>query len=300
MAKERKEIYCVECGTKNKIESEKCTKCHRKLNPSDHAFKDYVWNKFTGGAQDEFLKLLIRFLKKHLYGVLMSCSVIFTGLAVITNVSNSKEQVEIVTTRPIIKYVGEGLAAKDVVDKYANAIKAKDWSTVYGLQLVKTNPEAYEEIIEYSDNSSPSFGEKKPIKVHTLAKFGDIYFRDGRDYEIDDYEEVTGEGKYGNHQYYRYKLWVDFHEGNSNTGVDTYWLADEVEVVEVDGNYYITGEKHYYEQMNLSDIIIRGMIYNAGGDMTKVHLYDVYDENLCDDMENCIAKFGGMEVSQEW
>lgn len=303
MAKSCK-IFCVECGKENKVTAKKCIKCHKNPNPKEHAFKDYVWGKMSSGAQDEFFKQLKNYILSHLYGIVMSCSLVFTGVAIINNVV-SGNHVDKVTERPTYEYVGAGLSSKEVVEKYAEAIKENDFTTVYGLQLSKTRSDIYKEIMNYSDNSSPGFGEKKPIKVHTMIKFGDIYFNNDRSFEVYDATDEVSNGNYGDYKYYRYNVVIPFCGNGACMSADgtfeySFWLTDQVEVVEIDGNSYITGEKHHYEQMNLSQIIARGVIYNAGGDMTKVNIEDLDNPSLCGDVDDCLSKFGGMEVEQEW
>lgn len=305
MDKKDEVIYCVECGAKNAPDIEKCTKCHKNPDPKDHAWKDYWKEKFEGKIEDNAFNLIKEFIKKHLYGVLMTCSVVFTGVSLALNVTPSSKIKE-VDSKPEIKYLGEGLSPVELLEKYVVAAKENDVGTLMGLQLENTRPDIYEEISHLTDNSSPGFGEKKPIKTHTVSKFRDIYFRDDRRYRITKPSMDVDSGKYGNYDYTRYNLHLTFCVNNDCDTSDG-WdynkitaFTDQIEVIEVDDNYYIVGEKHHYEFMNLSQIIVRGLIYNAKGDMTKVDLTLADDGDICGDIEDCLSKYGGMEVESEW
>lgn len=298
-------IYCVECGSKNDINNKKCTNCHKTVDPKDHAWHDYWKEKVGGKIGDNTFKLIKKYIERHLYGVLMTCSVLFTGVSLALNVDQSAPVKE-VTRKPEIKYLGEGLQPLELLEKYVNAAKENDIATMRGLQLENTKPEVYNELLKLSDNSSPGFGEKKPIKTHTVVKFRDIYFRDNRYYTIEKSPLEVDSGKYGEYEYERYGIYLTFCK-NNECGDRPVWdsdkevgIVDQIEVIEIEGNYYVVGEKHHYEHMNLSDIIMRGLIYNAKGDMTKVDISSVNDLNICGDVEDCLKKFGGMEVNSDW
>lgn len=308
MDKKDEVIYCVECGEKNAPDTEKCTKCHKNPDPKDHAWKDYWKEKVGGKIEDNAFDLIKKYIEKHLYGVLMTCSVVFTGVSLALNVTPSNKIKE-VDSKPEIKYLGEGLSPMELLEKYVSAAKENDVGTLMGLQLENTRPDIYEEISHLTDNSSPSFGEKKPIKTHTVSKFRDIYFRDNRVYSIEPSRLEVNSGKYGDYDYERYELYLIFCENNEcgdpdAVAFDSYrmiMIVDQIEVVLVDRNYYIIGEKHHYEHMNLSDVIERGIIYNAKGDMTKVDVSSSFDIlETCDDAEECFSKYGGMEAESEW
>lgn len=98
-------IYCVFCGTENKVEDKKCSKCKKELNPLEHPFKDYIYNHIKddlkGKATDSIISLLKNFIKSHLYGSLMTAAIIFTVVAGIVSPKADKPSYESVAYKPI-------------------------------------------------------------------------------------------------------------------------------------------------------------------------------------------------------
>lgn len=95
--------YCIYCGTKNKIENKKCTKCHKKLNPKDRPLLEYLKSKIKddlkGNVEDNIIDIITKYIKTHLYGFIMTCSIIITTTCVITNVVEDN-YIEKVTEKP--------------------------------------------------------------------------------------------------------------------------------------------------------------------------------------------------------
>ena len=115
MAKNNEHIYCVYCGKEN-IKSDKyCISCKKELNPKNRPFRDYikekVEDKLGGDVQDSFIAIMAGFIKTHLYGTLLTCSIVITAVSVVSNVVNNSIDFEVVNERPamVIKneYMGE-------------------------------------------------------------------------------------------------------------------------------------------------------------------------------------------------
>lgn len=94
MAKKKekaKKIYCVYCGKENDNNLEKCTKCKKELNPKNHLFKDFLYDHIKddlkGKLEDNIFSYLKNYIISHLYGVVMTVSVLFTGVALITSLT---------------------------------------------------------------------------------------------------------------------------------------------------------------------------------------------------------------------
>ena len=279
MKKNDKTIYCIECGTKNEASDEKCTKCHKKLYPKDHALKDYVWGKFTGGVQDEFFKAFIRFLKKHLYGILMSCSVIFTGVAIVANAIAADGHIEKVTERPVIEkiYTGEGLSGLELVTKYVESIKVGDEKVYRGLLLEYALPEVYASIKDETNNEYGGW-KTKPIATHTLIDYGKYYFKEGAVHI--DYDEVPpyNHGKFKEYEFYRYDVSMNFCSKGNCESLGGFYTTDQVEILKVDGNFYVLGEDHHIEFCNISDMVMRGLLFQANGDTSNIDFNEQFDE----------------------
>ena len=95
--------YCIYCGTKNKIEDKKCIKCHKKLNPKDRPLLEYIKSKIKdtvkGNIEDNIIDIITKYIKTHLYGFIMTCSIIITTTCIITNVVEDN-YIEKVTEKP--------------------------------------------------------------------------------------------------------------------------------------------------------------------------------------------------------
>lgn len=97
--------YCVFCGTKNKIENKKCIKCQKKLNPKDRPLLDYMKSKIKdnlkGNIEDNIIDIITKYIKSHLYGFIMTCSIIITSTCIITNVVENN-YIENVIEKPLL------------------------------------------------------------------------------------------------------------------------------------------------------------------------------------------------------
>lgn len=98
-------IYCLHCGKKNNIENKVCSFCNKKLNEKDHEFRDYLKDKLKdeipGTIEDNFFSYLSAFLKKYLYGILVSISIVTVTTTILVTREQSPET--IVTKKPVFK-----------------------------------------------------------------------------------------------------------------------------------------------------------------------------------------------------
>lgn len=110
--------YCVYCGTKNKLEDKKCIKCHKKLNPKDHPLLDYLKSKtkdnLKGKLEDNIFSTIINYIKSHLYGFILTCSIIVSTTCIVTNIINTSN-IQNVTEKP-------ATLNKCIFDNYSLAI----------------------------------------------------------------------------------------------------------------------------------------------------------------------------------
>lgn len=98
MSKKRGIVYCTYCGTENKKTEIKCCKCNKELLAKDNLAVDHLKKKAIGKVQDDLLSGFLSFIKSHLYGTVLTFSVIISATIIaIVNMSNSYE---IVTEKP--------------------------------------------------------------------------------------------------------------------------------------------------------------------------------------------------------
>ncbi len=81
MSKKRGIVYCTYCGAENPKKSINCSKCNKKLL-----------------AKDNLLSTFLNFIKSHLYGSILTFSVVISATTIA--VVNMTTNYEIVTERP--------------------------------------------------------------------------------------------------------------------------------------------------------------------------------------------------------
>ena len=278
-------IYCVYCGTKNKAKQEKCTSCGKDLNPKSD-FQEYLKKRPGIMIKNGIFSMIINFIKSHLYGTILTCSIIFTvATGVAVNVQNSYF-VEKVNERPVFEstYAGEGLNAEDLLNKYIQAIKENDTDTIKNLQFETFYPEIAEKINEEAKNVSDGF---TPFAHHDLGVNGHIYFNDDDVkyglYKLDDY--YYGSPTFSGYNFIVYNFTTTYsgediktyqHNEEENWWVSPegiYGLVDEVQLIEMDGNLYVYGEDVSPEARNFSEIVPRGEILKLNnGDFSCIFI----------------------------
>lgn len=102
----KKNIYCVYCGEKNKINDLECKKCKKKLNPKQHEFldylKDHIKADLKGKVQDKLISVIKNFIISHLYGTILTATLIFTIVSGVVTTINENKNIEKVTEKPFV------------------------------------------------------------------------------------------------------------------------------------------------------------------------------------------------------
>lgn len=83
-------IYCVHCGKKNEISKDKeCMLCKKNLYEKNHELKDYLYEKvkdeISGNIEENILGFITALIKKYLYGIIVTASVVFAVTSVTVN-----------------------------------------------------------------------------------------------------------------------------------------------------------------------------------------------------------------------
>lgn len=253
----KNKIYCVFCGTENSVKDKRCKKCYRKLNPKERPIFDYikskVSDKYSGDLKDNVTSIIINFIKSHLYGTIFTCSVIISAVSIVVNANvNNYEKVK---EKPVITnkytYIGEGLTTSEIVDKYINAIKENDLKTIESLQLENFYPEVVEYVKgkKYTNESYGYFSDAFQISEHELVDRKSVFLSDNLYLNVYDSSElVVPNGNYGDYNFYRYVIHMGYCYSNDCRIIDEKEVSDYssrivIELIEVDDNYYIGGEK---------------------------------------------------------
>lgn len=72
--------YCIFCGAENAADADTCRVCGKTLHPQENLLKEYLYrktkDKLKGKAEDSFLSVIRNWILSHLYGVVVTVSLI--------------------------------------------------------------------------------------------------------------------------------------------------------------------------------------------------------------------------------
>ncbi len=81
--------YCTSCGAANKKSAHTCGECKKEINKKHRPFFEFIKRRAKnwgmGELQGRLFDFAKGFIKSHLYGFVMTVSVVITGSVVITN-----------------------------------------------------------------------------------------------------------------------------------------------------------------------------------------------------------------------
>ncbi len=280
-----KKQYCVHCGAENNIEDKKCCKCKKTIKPKSNLL-EYMKENAKDKAEDKVMSIIKDYIKSHLYGTILICSIIATVTSAVI-VNNEDNYIQKVTEKPNLSsvntYEGEGLTASEVVRKYTEAIRLKDYNIAKNLWLENFYLEIKEEIIQYAENNNLVNTYDKPITNHDLYANGSIYFGDWKDdYFILDREELIERGSFGNYNYISINFQTTYTINEEDIGKykeyadgvtrisEGEYITDSIELIEVNGNYYVLGEDLYWENSYEDRMTRKEILTQKGGDISNV------------------------------
>lgn len=91
--KKRSIRYCVFCGSENDAEQKTCAACGKELYPQENLLEEYLRKEaeeqIKGKIVDTVFDKLKKFLLSHLYGIVLTVSVVFTAAAAVGAVGGS-------------------------------------------------------------------------------------------------------------------------------------------------------------------------------------------------------------------
>lgn len=305
----KNKIYCTKCGTENNINNTDCIKCHEVLNKKHHPLLEYMKSKIKGKfkdkVEDKAFSIIINYIKSNLYGFILSISILASLTSVVVNVvlNNNTNDIQKVTEKPTIvseiSYEGAGLSAIELTRKYINAIDSNDFDTINGLQLENFHKEIYDKIKEYSDTNLV-YDYDVAATNHELVTNNKIYFSYNQDnIYIGESELIRNTDKFGDYTTENFYVSIGYCSYNDCKGTYDYGVyysaGIEVQLVNVDGNYYILGEKIAQMMGQDEDIMLRAL-HRANGDTTKFSFEESLKEfNSCNDDTNCLKENGWIQ-----
>ncbi len=279
-------IYCVYCGQENKIESKKCSKCEKELNPKNRPFRDYIQkkveDKLGGKVQDSMFALISGFIKTHLYGTVLTCSIIISAVSFVVNVINNSNEFEVVKERPVVtqklKYAGEGLTSKEVVIAYVDALNDGKLDEAKLYELNTFYPDIFNNLIDKNAYE----GNGVFLSNNELLNNRESIFK-----EKESYQEAWAPGlvlnsKYDDYSFVRHAIYFNYcHLHNCDEEDNKFKIVIDVEVILIDGNYYVSGTEKEVP-MSIDQDLDYQFLLKYKGDVDKFTQQDIdtyIDEN---------------------
>lgn len=294
-----KKLFCVYCGTENKIDKKRCKKCFRKLQPQDHLLLEYLKSKVKENCEDNFFSIIKSYIKSHLYGVLVTCSIIVSAITTVVNVTNNQMNFEIVTKKPteITMYTGANLAQEQIVEKYIEAVKSGNETNIKNLKLETFYPEVKKKI----ENQSLKETEIEPILGNEYSKNGAYFYKEVQEEHnifkanpvygaIDDYY-INWYGEYQTFTYEFSLLYCSHNKCGEEETVDSMIgvpsVIIRIQLILLDGNYYVLGDELY--DGILYNYLVGKLLLKHKGNTNQFSFMEIdYAMNTCYDPEECL------------
>ncbi len=270
-------IYCVYCGKESKLDAIECTKCKKELDPKNRPFRDYIKKKIEekldGEVQDTFISLIINFIRTNLYGTVLTCSIVISAISVVANVVNNSSDFEEVKERPVItqklKYAGDGLTSKEVMINYLDALNDGNIRKAKAYELNSFHSDIFNSLVgKEIDTGYGSF-----LSQNELLDNKDMLFRDVKEYSEGNSFEVIPNGTYGDYEFVRHVIFMKYCYGN-NCDDRKFTIAYDIEMIEIDGNYYVSGTIKE-TPLAVDDQVLYDFMVKFEGDTSKFTLQDI-------------------------
>ena len=195
--------YCPICGSINSFKNKRCMKCDSRLRPWDKDLEFLITNQLEGDIRGGIVSAVLTFLKSHLYGVVLSITLI--AVIVPNVILTSQENGHNVTLKPRILLTQEKNTKKYATSKEMMVDFMKDLTTSKDL-----NNYLYENYFEVDKTKYHNNLDKlKNVLENKEANNQDYYIEFARHhYENANQEEVYQYGV-GIEEEYKYIEAVD-------------------------------------------------------------------------------------------
>lgn len=131
-----KMLFCSNCGERHKPKDKFCRKCKRKLPIKSRLLINYLKEglieEISGKAEENIISLIINFIKSHLYGTILTFSIVATIATIVTTEvvdSNRYEEVKAkpqLTTTDKIKPAADYTILENVEKEYFKMLETKN------------------------------------------------------------------------------------------------------------------------------------------------------------------------------
>ncbi len=152
-----KKIHCIHCNSINDEKNVTCKECGKELNELEQYFVKLVKGDLTGFAKDKLFFLIEEFIRTHIYGIVLTLTIIVGATAnIIARGDNAKvveEFTALQSTTSITEKVNEdGIAAQLSEEQMMNLIillDQKDYESYDKLSYDYTyGTNLYEQLVE--------------------------------------------------------------------------------------------------------------------------------------------------------
>lgn len=262
-----KKIYCIHCGKKNPSSNKYCNYCHKKLKERDRVLYDYIFDQTLSDIKDNalgtFFDKIKYILKKYLYGIILSITVV---TSVVSNIVIRNNYSEVVEEKPIFipKEVIKYNSPNDLMLAFDNYFIAKDEENIKMLLFDNVYPS--ESLSLGIDTSKmPYVYDSSVIKDINLVNNIDYFSQDNMKimYNVMDMKEVPSDEL----KYYG-DLVVKLVESSIDTYVaetsfvyynelgeeETYFDLDFI-LISKDNSYYIAGINYYNPDNRIEEFL---------------------------------------------
>ena len=92
-------MYCIHCGSENK-KNKICRVCNRPVKEIDIKILEYIKGKVSGDVIDSVTDTIISFIKHHIYGIVLTISIIVSVSSNVIIRNNSIDSSSLTNERP--------------------------------------------------------------------------------------------------------------------------------------------------------------------------------------------------------
>ena len=252
-------IYCIFCGEENNSKDKKCKnpKCGKELNPKSHLYRTYIYEKFKEDIGNSIFSHIISFLRRNLYGIIMSASIIATVSIIIVNgLSNSyitelKEEPIFEYATKVGPYSGAGLSNEQIVNRYVDLLQNNNIEEAKTLlaenylskDIIDSIPFDKSYQYYYKGLKHDLLKERNKFFTHLDSKIVQPEAGDSGRFgyalgEVDPVYDTSRYEIYGNYSEFHYCTNNDCNNDENKIIA----LIEIIETIKVDGNYYILSE----------------------------------------------------------
>lgn len=261
-----KKIYCIHCGKKNNKKNKYCNFCHQKLKEKDRVLFDYLFDQSLSDMKDTVISnafdKIKYFLKKYLYGIVLSITVV---TSVVSNIIIRNDYSQVVDSKPIFnkKVFVKYNSADNFMQAFTHYYTIKDKDSIKMMLFDNAYPEK-SITLSIDTSKMPYIYDESSIKDISLIEQIDTFSRDNLKifYTIKNTKDIPSE----NLKYYSdlavrlVREEIDTYIAETtfvyydNDGEETYFDLDFV-LVNIEDSYYIAGIYYLNPDDRIEDFI---------------------------------------------